>query len=324
LYIFPLSFNSAYFISQIIEYIDVLAKPQKQKEYKQKDIRAINHTDKNIVLIFGESLREDIFRDGEFYQKYKDLKNFHYSKATTLGTNTDVVVPLFINATNDLNNLNRDRNLFKLAKKEGYKTYFFSTQYDKALKYINGYLELDSIDEYANGKKSSLDEFLIEKIKGVDFGQRSLVVLQMYGTHSPYKRYPKEYKKFNPKDNSLNEQIKSDYKNSFLYTEYILDRLLNHIKDSSKKETIVIFVSDHGELINSEYGHNQFKKEIYTVPSFVYTINSNYSFKKKDIYQLDLANIVLENLGYEKITVKRPYKVNGTMITGEDGFILVN
>jgi glucan phosphoethanolaminetransferase (alkaline phosphatase superfamily) len=288
-----------------------------------KEIYPIDISDKNIVLIFGESLRADIFTKGSLNKKYLKDKNYISNSAISVATNTDVVLPLFINVTYDIESLNSDKNLFKLAKRANFTTYFFSTQSKKSLNYIEPYLEKYSIDYYQLGNKYEMDDFLLQRVKEVDFSKKSFVILQMYGTHAPYKRYPKEYSFYKAIDDSMSAKVFADYNNGFLYTEYILEQLLLYIKNSTKRDTIVLFVSDHGQLIgqNNQYGHNIFDKHIYTVPYFIYTINHKNSYISKELYQLDIANIILEYMGYEKDSYHRPYRVNGTMITGEDGYI---
>lgn len=322
-YIAPYVSGATSVIYEMIQALTYISQNQTSIQSTQKYLpTTIN--DNNIILIFGESLREDIFLQGKFYEEYSKKQNFYYNQAISLATNTDVVLPLFLNNTNDLNNLSLDKNLFRLAKQNGYSTYFYSTQYDQALKYIKPYLSLDSIDSYANGHKESFDQYLLDNIANIDFSKKSFLVLQMYGEHSPYKRYPPQYNINIPKSKKLDDTIVADYKNSFLYSEYILNKILYIIEKKTTKETIIIFVSDHAEMIYSEYGHNKFHKDIYTVPSFVYTINSSFEYKKKQTYQLELSNLILNFLGYENpIIVQKPYKVNGTMISGEDGYVFV-
>jgi hypothetical protein len=306
---------------EMVKFIIELPTKMYQKSIEEsKKVYPIKGSSKSIVVIFGESLRYDTFIKGELHNRYKDNKEYSYAKAISLATNTDVVLPLFINSSYNLKLLSSNRNIFKLAKRAGYSTYFYSTQYDKALKYIKPYIDMSSIDSFDNGKKYEYDSFLLDKIKSVDFDKKSLVVLQMYGTHSPYKRYPQEYQKYIAKDDTLNSRVYADYHNAFLYSEYIIDSLVKYIKRVSPQDTTIIFVSDHGQLIghNAEFGHNQFKKEIYEVPSFV--IDSNISIKNR-VYQLELVNIILDTMGYQKIKIPYPYRVNGTMITGEDGYI---
>jgi hypothetical protein len=305
--------------------IDIPTKIYTKNLEESKNIYPIKDSHKNIVLIFGESLRYDRYKSSSFHEQYIKDDNYSFTKAISLATNTDVVLPLFLNSSYDLDTLNSDKNLFKLAKRAKYSTYFYSTQYDNALRHIKPYIDIDSIDYYANGTKSSLDSFLLDSIQEIDFSKKSFVVLQMYGEHSPYKRYPKEYAKNIAKYDTLLSQVDTDYNNSLLYTQYILNSIIEYIKRQSTKETLVIFVSDHGELLGEDsiYGHNRFHKDIYEVPAFIYSINHKHKLSKDRVYQLDLANIILDSLGYNQVKVPYPYRVNGTMITAEDGYIEV-
>ncbi len=91
-----------------------------------------------------------------------------------------------------------------------------------------------------------------------------LLVLHMMGSHGPayYRRYPPAFDVFTPtcRDSSPQrssvEAVVNAYDNTILYTDYVLDRLLDLLVGRDES-TFLIYVSDHGESLgeNGLYLH---------------------------------------------------------------------
>jgi lipid A ethanolaminephosphotransferase len=91
-----------------------------------------------------------------------------------------------------------------------------------------------------------------------------LIVLHQKGSHGPayYKRTPKNFKRFLPECENDNVQdcdrqsIINSYDNTIVYTDYILSKLINLLKNQ-KYATAMLYVSDHGESLgeNNVYLH---------------------------------------------------------------------
>jgi lipid A ethanolaminephosphotransferase len=282
--------------------------------------------DYNIILLFGESMRYDKFKSLTKISKYKKDLNFKEYKTISLATSTDITIPLFMNNAKQQNEINISNSLMKLAKEANFSTYFISSQSQNALKYIKRYLNSDYIDYYTQGAKNTYDSFLIKELKKIDLKKKSFITMQFVGQHSPYDKYPSQFN-INKNINTFKEKINSKYNNTLLYTDFILDNIIKYLKEKSTKPTIIIFTSDHGELLgkNKKYGHNVFEKEVFMVPSFIYTIKiKNYLKTKSIIHHLDLVHYIRYSLGYEKefnFNKKFKYRVNGTMMSGEDGYL---
>jgi glucan phosphoethanolaminetransferase (alkaline phosphatase superfamily) len=296
-------------------------------KYTQKltPIKSINN-DLNIILIMSESTR------------YKNLSLFGYEKNTTPNlikyknflfyktiysgaTNTDVSIPLFLNGAIKFNQIDFSYNLFTLAKNNHFNSTFTSTQSNKSLQYIKPYLGEDISNLSILGTKDDKDLYN-SYIKDISKKGNHFCIYQMIAQHSPYNHYPSNFNIY--KDNS----IISKYNNSTIYTDYVLSLFLDHITKSDKP-TILIFTSDHAELIgeNNQYGHNRFHKDIYTVPLIVYTnnIDINTTYLKQIYTHHDLYIYLKYLLGYtnKPIYLNPPYIINGTMQTQEDGYIEV-
>lgn len=106
------------------------------------------------------------------------------------------------------------------------------------------------------GMLVGLDDF----IKQND-GKDIFIVLHQMGSHGPayYKRYTKEFDKFNPtcKTNQLEkcsvDEINNAYDNTVLYTGYFLSKTIDFLKSHEGEfETAMIYMSDHGESLGEK------------------------------------------------------------------------
>jgi len=112
------------------------------------------------------------------------------------------------------------------------------------------------------------DEVLLyglkEYIQSSD-SSKVLVVLHTSTSHGPdyNTRYPSEYRAFLPVSSSVEmskvprEEILNSYDNSILYTDHILSRIINELKEIEDRKCCMIYISDHGESLgeNNLYMH---------------------------------------------------------------------
>jgi glucan phosphoethanolaminetransferase (alkaline phosphatase superfamily) len=291
-------------------------------------------SDKNIVLIIGESLR------------YDRLSLFGYGKPTTPlldslektdlidnkiiysgGTMTKTAVATILNRLKYPGMqqvVEKDNNLFYLAKNNGFKTHFISAQKEQHLDILESLLGIKMIDNFMSRSNfdkntnnfSGYDKDLLIYLKNIDLKENNFIVLQQRGSHSPYKDYPKSYNKLN-----------DNYDNTVLYTDGVLTEIFNYLKNNSPKETYFICVSDHGELLgnNGRFGHGWLEPEIYKIPMIVGKINSdeNYDLSEIDSHY-DLSNYIVSLLGYEIDKEDGEFKeiiVNGSDLDGLAGYM---
>ena len=278
--------------------------------YPKRDV------DTNIIFIIGESMKysafvqEELKKQGHFYKKI-------YAGAT----NTDVSVPLMINAKTDplKLNLKNETNLFRLAKKNHFQTTFVSMQSKKSLKYIKPYLQAENIDTYKSyglkEREPQFDMLLLQDLEKIDFSKPNFIVLHQIGEHSPYLYF--EGEKSTPKEN-----YKKSIEYSFAFYKKVYDYLIQ-----TQKPFIMIVTSDHGEFTGEggRWGHNAFEKTIYEVPFFIASnkpLPTNYQDIKSHYH---LSQFLTYLLGYhDRLSFsKKKAIVNGTMITREDGFITI-
>lgn len=270
----------------------------------------ISKTDNNIVLVIGESMRS---REN-LKERYDIFENYGYKTILSGATNTDVAVPLLINGGLSPQKIDLQNNLFLLAKKNGYKTSFVSAQNEKSLKYIEPYLHKKHIDNFKILGSRDDKEF-ISHLKNISLEEKNFIVLQMQGEHSPYIYY---------KNSNRSDSIEQRYHKSMQYSDAILNQLISHVSDYSKKPFLFIFVSDHGELLgeNGKTGHNRFEKEIYSIPLVIRSTLQTYL--EELLCHSDVYELIYYYLGYTKEfepKKRETVRVYGTMITEEDGYI---
>jgi len=112
------------------------------------------------------------------------------------------------------------------------------------------------------------DEILLQDLAQKLEGNKGnlLLVLHQKGSHGPayYQRYPKQFEQFTPvcRTNKLQEcsreAITNAYDNSLLYTDHVLARLIDLLKQQqSHYNTAMWYMSDHGESLgeNNLYLH---------------------------------------------------------------------
>ncbi|UOO88399.1 phosphoethanolamine--lipid A transferase [Vitreoscilla massiliensis] len=86
------------------------------------------------------------------------------------------------------------------------------------------------------------------------------LVLHMNGSHGPayYQRYPKQYEVFKPacNTNEINtcsqEALNNVYDNTVVYTDAVLNSLIETLKQQQDVNTAMIYLSDHGESLGEK------------------------------------------------------------------------
>ena len=112
------------------------------------------------------------------------------------------------------------------------------------------------------------DEALVDSTRSLlrDAQGNLVLVLHQLGNHGPsyFRRYPEAFRRFTPTcdDDDLSqcnrEQIVNSYDNALLYTDHVLARTIDLLKDvEDKYDSALVYVSDHGESLgeNGLYLH---------------------------------------------------------------------
>ncbi|TDA53942.1 phosphoethanolamine transferase, partial [Acinetobacter baumannii] len=105
------------------------------------------------------------------------------------------------------------------------------------------------------------DDILIDSLKqylatiAKDDDRPRLIVLHQVGSHGPayYKRAPEAYQPFKPTcdTNAIQgcsqTELLNSYDNTIVYTDHVLSQMINTLKEISKYQTGLWYLSDHGE-----------------------------------------------------------------------------
>lgn len=143
------------------------------------------------------------------------------------------------------------------------------------------FVSRNSEDENIQQEYSRYDGELLGLLdKGASQLGNRLQVFHLMGSHYTYaKRFPKEYAQFNAGDltglSGDKAEVVANYLNSILYNDYVLSLL---IKEYQNDDTILIYFSDHGEVLYDDpkrpdyLGHGgEVVLQGLTIPFMVYT-----------------------------------------------------
>ena len=299
------------------------------KEYKEisanldKNIISIISNDskiKNIILIIGEStgrkhmslygypvetnpLLKKLEKSGNIY-KFTDTISPH---AHTIPSIKKLLTFYNFESTKKWYEYN---NIIDIMKKAGYETYWFSNQESSGV-YGNLSAALGSrskVIKFTNLKSSDseaenlYDEEVVKLSDKYieDNLNKKFVIYHLLGTHSKYRnRYPKKYSVVKNKNHNI-----AEYDNAVLYNDFVVNEIISRFK---KEETVLFYVSDHGEEVyefRNFKGHSEENGSRYMVeiPFIIYV-----SDKFKEKYPEVIKNI-------EK-SLNKPYMTDDLIYT---------
>lgn len=271
----------------------------------------------DVFVVIGESMRYDPRYFKDFQIPVKPM--------ISGGINTDTSLPLLINGETRVVDLTEKspRNLFYLAKANGFETAFISAQSAGNLKYIRPFLYPGQIGYLRTYEREELaekfDRVLLDELRKQVRETKRFIVLQMVGEHSPYRFYPGQFAPYSVRE-TLGERVREDYENSVRFSLAVLREIVHTLRDRSPRPYTLFFTSDHGELIRYPFGHNQFEREVFTVPFFMQGTQSEPSVL---ISHHDLYQTIRKTLGWEceEKQGNSMIRVGGTMLNGEDGYM---
>ena len=293
-----------------------------------------------VIIVMGESLsykRMSLY--GYEMSTTPNLEtrvsdNFLFTRGFSSATVTKTSVVDFFNIRREPENIDmlssQKTNLFKLAKQQGYKTHYVTTQKINIMGNYIGDCDVVLSEKDLKGEDKLYDEVLIDYLDSINFNEKNFIVLHQRNSHSPYEEnVPDRFYKYDYKNSDFHTYMLNSYMNSVLYTDYLLNKLFNKV-DNLDREAIVFVTSDHGEMLgfndeNGAYGHTSLDYEVAKVPLMIYK-NSLY---KNDIsiqnivshYQF--SKLIAKSIGW---IINNPneddtYFINGTDIRGKHGFL---
>lgn len=238
-----------------------------------------------IIVIIGESANRD------FFSAYNDLDHdttpwlrnslaqdnfliFQHAYASWGQT-----VPSLERALTEKNQyndkeFNQSVSIVDIAKKAGYKTYWFSNQgtmsdADTPITLVaktadtSFWLE----DTLANSNKVKYDGDLVPYLQMLNPADNNFVVFHLHGSHENYfNRYPASFNKFgtaNERDPVLT------YYNSLAYSDYVMNQIFDYAEKNLNLQSMVYF-SDHGSDPHRKRHPDQTGFRSLRIPLFIY------------------------------------------------------
>ena len=313
--------------------------PEKSKIYETYTVKKIDRGKPIVIMIMGESLNYkrmglygwDVNNTPNLDKLAKTDKNFEFARAISGGVNTPVSIVTFFNVKREPQNtellLTQKTNLLKLAKQNGYKTYWLSMQEEGT--------SISSLLNYADYKKTrkdfkkQYDDELLKELKKIPFDKKTFVILHLRANHSPYEEYtPKKFYKwkFNY-DEDYHLYKTHSYYNSVLYVDYLISSIINYMK-KNRKNFVIYYTSDHAEMLgfpdeNGKYGHSQLTFGDTYVPFIYYSDKFHKDLNKTYYNHYEIGKILAKDLGYEITNPNEDdtFYINGVSIDGSSGYI---
>ena len=270
---------------------------EQAEEVKLPDGRIADHDKAVVVLVIGESARKANFqlygykRDtNPLLSRQNGLKVY---QATSCATYTTAGCKAILEPKNsgDLYEV-LPNYAFRTGVDVSWRTYNWGeppihideylTDTDLAAKYPDVDGRYDCI-LYA-GLRQRIESSKKDKV---------LIILHTSTSHGPKyaDKYPKEFEVYKPVAKSIEEGEKNvgmlvnAYDNTIRYTDYLLDSLINTLREMTDWKTAMIFISDHGESLgeNKVFMHGLpmklAPKVQYEIPFLVWTSDGFRNYK---------------------------------------------
>lgn len=292
-----------------------------------------NDVDQTYVVVIGESVNKEhmslygsnIKTTPNFDKIANDLKVFKNVKSAHCQTMRAVMGLLCFDEKFE------NGDIITFFKQAGFKTFWFSNQYtaghcDSALWMIGSLadsMEFINKSHYRTKLSSHYDEKLLDNFKTAisDKSHKKIIFLHLLGSHLPYsKRYPKNFDIFTPLKNGKHSREVAEYNNSILYTDHILQQIID-ITKNIKTPSYVLYFSDHGEDVtedpNSPHTHTEAiaSPPMYDIPLVVWLSDEYKAINKKFIDSWDLKKkyktdkIIYSILNLSRLTFDKYNKV---------------
>lgn len=178
--------------------------------------------------------------------------------------------------------------IMNLMKQAGYKTFWITNQQTMTARntMLTAFSKQTDQQIYLNNNRSQNakqhDDVVLEPFKQVlkDPNRKKFIVVHLLGTHMKYEyRYSEQYARFNDRDH-VPDWVKdgkeleayNSYDNAVLFNDYVVSSLIDLTRQQKKKNSLLLYLSDHGEEVFDTKPHFKGRSEaaptapMYTVP----------------------------------------------------------
>ncbi len=250
-----------------------------------------------MVLVIGESARRNNFSLYGYSKNtnplLSNLNNLYHFDATSSATYTTAGVKSILDYTNtdDLYEI-----LPNYLYRNNVEVIWKSTNWGEPPIHIKNYQNKNDLIQNCKGDRCDYDEILLNGLKEQILSSKKnkiLIVLHSSTSHGPSysNKYPPQFEVFKPVCNSVElskcsqDELFNAYDNTIIYTDYILNKVIENLKQLTEFKSAMIFVSDHGESLGEKnlYMHGLplsiAPKEQYEIPFIVWVSDSSKQLK---------------------------------------------
>ncbi|MFM7710190.1 MAG: phosphoethanolamine--lipid A transferase EptA [Ferruginibacter sp.] len=246
-----------------------------------------------IVLVIGESARSQNFSLYGYPKNTNPLlsktNNLFHFPATACATYTTAGIKCILEHTNT-------DELYEILPNYLYRNQveviWRSANWGEPPIHIPNVLNKTSLQQQCQGDTCEYDEILLKGLReqiAASPKNKILVVLHTSTSHGPTysKKYPPRFETFKPVCNSVElgncsqTELINAYDNTIVYTDYLLHRVIEDLRQMPQYNSCMLFVSDHGESLGEKnlYMHgvpiSMAPKEQYEIPFIVWLSDNN-------------------------------------------------
>lgn len=289
-----------------------------EKEILLPDATIKDNQKSVVILVIGESARKENFSLYGYKKNTNPLLSktpnvFHFD-ATSCATYTTAGVKCILEHTNT-------DKLYEILPNYLYRNnvdvIWRTTNWGEPPVHIKDYENKETLMQNCRGDECNYDEVLLTGLKDQILASKKnkiLIVLHTSTSHGPTysKKYPAQFENFKPVCNSVElgncsqTELINAYDNTIVYTDYILSKVIEDLKQLKEFKSTMMFVSDHGESLGEKnlYMHGVpisiAPKEQYEIPFIVWVSDGSKQVKpNKMLSQNHVFHSVLNFLNIE-------------------------
>ena len=272
-----------------------------EKEILLPDATIKDNQKSIVVLVIGESSRSQDFSLYGYNRNTNPLLSkipnlFHFD-ATSAATYTTAGVKSILSHSSygELYEI-----LPNYLNRNNVEVIWRTTNWGEPPVHIKDYQDRNVLVSKCKGEGCNYDEVLLDGLKEqirASNKNKILVVLHTSTSHGPTysKKYPPQFETFKPVCNSVelgscsHDELINAYDNTIVYTDYILSKVIEDLKQFKDYNSTMLFVSDHGESLGEKnlYMHGLplsiAPKEQYEIPFIVWLSDGSRQLKPNKV-----------------------------------------
>ena len=274
---------------------------EQAEEIKLPDGKILDNEKAVVVLVIGESARKANFQLYGYARNTNPLlsrqEGLKVYEATSCATYTTAGTKAILEPKNsdDLYEL-----LPNYAFRTGVDVSWRTSNWGEPPIHIDEYLTNEELGKKYPNENIYHDGILLKGLRErIESSKKNkvLMVLHTSTSHGPKyaDKYPKEFEMYKPVAENVEEGQKNvgllvnAYDNTILYTDFLLDSLINTLRAMEEWNSAMIFISDHGESLgeNKMFMHGLpmklAPKVQYEIPFMVWTSDNFREFRPQSL-----------------------------------------